>query len=166
MNSKRYVNRRKLLDDLNSLCEFLNNAYDVNSGGCCFLASIIAKHLDKLGIKYKLVIYDLYNKDKESIKYEVTNRRRNKTKTGSVVGVYTCDHYCLYLEGVGIMNRSGSFYSYSISNISHKNIYWIYKNGSWNKRYEVQHNETIKNIVKAFFKEYEKVLYNKNMCLS
>lgn len=166
MNSKRYVNYHKLLDDLNALCKFLDNVYDVNLGGCCFLASTIARHLDKLKISYRLVIYDLYNKDKESIEYEVTNRRRNKTKHGSVVGIYTCDHYCLYLEGVGIINRSSSNHHYSISNVSHKNIYWIYKNGSWNKRYKVQHNKTIKNIVKEFFKEYENDFNSKKMYLS
>ena len=129
-------------------------------GGCCYLASLIAKHLDKLNIKYDLIIYDNYSRNRENIKYEVISRRRNKGLNNSVTGRYSCNHYCIRLRGAGVINGNGDYteeHRYSIPNISYKNIRWIYKNSRWNKCYKVQYNKTIKNIVKEFFKNYEKV---------
>ena len=129
-------------------------------GGCCYLASLIAKHLDKLNIKYDLIIYDNYSRNRENIKCEVISRRRNKGLNNSVTGRYSCNHYCIRLRGAGVINGNGDYteeHRYSIPNISYKNIRWIYKNSRWNKCYKVQYNKTIKNIVKEFFKNYEKV---------
>lgn len=167
----RSLNCHSLLTSLDALCRFLDDAYDVNSGGCCFLASIIAKHLDRIGLDYELVIYDSYLKDISSIEYEVINRHRNRSKEHSVTGPYCCNHYCIHLKGAGIINSGcneyGDKYKYIIPDITFKNIRWIYKLGGWNECYEIRHNKTIKNIVKEFFKEYEKkVPVRKNMYLS
>ena len=155
----RKLNCHSLLRNLNSLCKFLDETYSVNLGGCCFLASLIARHLDKLNIKYDLVIYDNYAKDRVCIEHEVISCRKNKGLNNSVTGYYSCNHYCLQIRGAGIINGDDckSEHRYSIPDVSYKNIRWIYKNSSWNDCYEVQHNKTIKNIVKEFFKEYEKI---------
>ena len=156
----RNLSYYSLLKNLNSLCRFLDETYNVNMGGCCYLASLIAKHLDKLNIKYDLIIYDSYSRNRENIKCEVISRRRNKGLNNSVTGRYSCNHYCIRLRGAGVINGNGDYteeHRYSIPNISYKNIRWIYKNSRWNKCYEVQYNKTIKNIVKEFFKNYEKV---------
>ena len=166
----RKLNCHSIQKRINSLCEFLNETYSVNYGGCCFLAFLIARHLDKLGLKYNLVIYDYYIKDQTQIKHEVTSCHRNKGFKNSVTGDYACDHYCLQLRGAGILNGcdyrySSNYYRYSIPDISYKNIRWIYRNSSWNDYYEVRHNKTIKNIVNKFFKEYEKISRHKVMYL-
>ena len=156
----RNLSYYSLLKNLNSLCRFLDETYNVNMGGCCYLASLIAKHLDKLNIKYDLIIYDNYSRNRENIKCEVISRRRNKGLNNSVTGRYSCNHYCIRLRGAGVLNGNGDYteeHRYSIPNISYKNIRWIYKNSRWNKCYKVQYNKTIKNIVKEFFKNYEKV---------
>ena len=156
----RNLSYYSLLKNLNSLCRFLDETYNINMGGCCYLASLIAKHLDKLNIKYDLIIYDSYSRNRENIKCEVISRRRNKDLNNSVTGHYSCNHYCIRLRGAGVINDNGDYtkeHRYSIPNISYKNIRWIYKNSRWNKCYAVQYNKTIKNIVKEFFKNYEKV---------
>ena len=156
----RNLSYYSLLKNLNSLCRFLDETYNVNMGGCCYLASLIAKHLDKLNIKYDLIIYDNYSRNRENIKCEVISRRRNKGLNNSVTGRYSCNHYCIRLRGAGVINGNGDYteeHRYSIPNISYKNIRWIYKNSRWNKCYKVQYNKTIKNRVKEFFKNYEKV---------
>lgn len=156
----RNLSYYSLLKNLNSLCKFLDETYNVNMGGCCYLASLIAKHLDKLNIKYDLIIYDNYSRNRENIKCEVISRRKNKDLNNSVTGCYSCNHYCIRLRGAGVINGNGDYiegHRYSIPNISYKNIRWIYKNSRWNKCYKVQYNKTIKNIVKEFFKNYEKV---------
>lgn len=150
------LNCHSITRHLNSLCKFLNDTYNINCGGCCFIAYLIAKHLDRLGIEYALVIYDYFKKDISSIEYEVLNRRMNKDYQSSVTGHHCCNHYCLHVKGAGIVNDGNySGHRYTISDLSCKNIYWIYKNSKWNPCYDVQHNRIIKNIVKEFFKEYE-----------
>lgn len=155
----RKLNCHKLIKKLNSLCEFLNEAYSVNQGGCCFLASLIAKHLDKLSIKYDLVIYDHYAKYKELIKREVISCHRNRGVSNSVVGYCACNHYCLRVKGAGVINgdnfQEETEYQYTIPDISYKNVKWIYKNSRWNDCYDMKYNKVIRNIVKEFFKEYE-----------
>lgn len=153
----RKLNCHNLLKSLNVLCKFLDENYDVNCGGCCFLASVIAKHLDRLGLGYELVIYDYYKRDQVSIEHEVINRHQNKTLYRSVTGRHSCNHYCLNLKGAGIINgdEEDDYHAYFIPEVSSKSIRWIYRNGSWNDHYEVRHNKTIRNIVKEFFKEYE-----------
>ncbi len=154
----RRLNCHRLVQSLNSLCKFLHDTYNVNYGGCCFLAYLIARHLDQLGLKYDLVIYDDHRKDRVSIEHEIFSCHRNKSLNNSVVGTHSCNHYCLQLKGAGVVNSDDEReYQYTIPGVSYKNIRWIYRNGKWNSRYEVRHNKTIKNIVKEFFKEYEKI---------
>lgn len=159
------LNCHSLLKSLNTLCKSLDYTYDINSGGCCFLAAIIAQHLDKLGLAYDLVICDYFKKDQVSIEYEIITCHRNKGLSKSITGRNTCSHYCLNLKGAGIINGLKDVYQYLIPEVSYKNIRWVYKRGIWNTRYEVRHNKTIKNIVKEFFKEYEKVPRHKVVCL-
>ena len=47
-----------------------------NSGGCCFLAAVIAKELDNLNIKYTLKIYDCFTKNRDDIKAEILNKKK------------------------------------------------------------------------------------------
>ena len=48
---------RDLISDLNNLCSYLDNWYEINSGACCYVAYLIARHLDKLNVGYKLIVY-------------------------------------------------------------------------------------------------------------
>lgn len=160
----RKLNCHSLARSLNSLCKFLHDTYSVNYGGCCFLAYLIAQHLDQLGLEYDLVIYDDCHKDRVSIEHEVLSRHRNKGFHNSVTGPHSCSHYCLQLRGAGVINSDDDDegeHRYTIPDVSYKNIRWIYRNSEWNSRYEVRHNKTIKNIVKEFFKEYEKIPLHK-----
>lgn len=118
----RKLNCHSLLKSLNSLCKFLDDTYDVNLGGCCFLAAIIAKHLDKLGLDYDLVVYDYYEKDQASIEHEVIARHRNKSVSKSVTGRNSCNHYCLNLRGAGIVNGNDDEddHQYIIPGVSYK----------------------------------------------
>lgn len=165
----RKLNCRSLVKSLNSLCKFLHDTYMVNYGGCCFLAYLIAQHLDQLGLEYDLVIYDEYKKNRVSIEHEVLSRHKNKSIFHSVTGLNACNHYCLQLRGAGVINSEDeddkSKHRYTIPDVTYKHIRWIYRNSNWNSCYDVQHNKTIKNIVKEFFKEYEKIPLHKAVYL-
>jgi hypothetical protein len=150
------INHKKLVSSLNKLCNYLNFHYNINCGGCCFLAYLLAKHFDKLGIKYSLVIFNDYFKDQEDIVKEVTHRQINTIASKSITGKFTCIHYCLQLNRGGIINiGEDASFIYFIKNINSKNICWIYKTGSWNDVYNVSNNKIINNIIKTFFKQYE-----------
>lgn len=56
----RQLNVHKLVRNLNELCDNLVKEYDVNCGGCCYVAYEIAKHLDRFHISYELRVLNDY----------------------------------------------------------------------------------------------------------
>ena len=145
------------MQDLNQLCQLLNDDYDINRGGCCYITYLIAKNLDRLHIPYKLVIFDRYPKDIKAIKKELYKQRFHRTYYKSVTGIHSCSHYCLQI-GENLINASDyfEFYKYVISDINAKHILWIYKHGVWNNNYDVRNNLTVKRIINNYFKNEEK----------
>lgn len=153
----RGLNIHKLLLKLNGLCEHLDHNYDINHGGCCYLAYIIAEHLGRLNIEFDLVVYDDTRRDRSAIEHEVLTCNLNKRWDSSVTGHYTCNHYSLRIRGAGIVNPidvEGDF-EYIIPEVSSQNIKWIYKKGRWNDCYSRGHNKTVRRVVKEFFRGYE-----------
>ena len=153
----RNLNVHHLTYSLNKLCDCLDHLYFINSGGCCYIASQIAMHLDRLGIEYKLIVYDEFPRNSFGINYEVTNMSKSKQKSHSVTGRSTCCHYCIYINGGGQINAGdiSGLRKYTIHDVSYKNLKWIYKNGSWNNYYNTDNNKIIRGIINSFFKEYE-----------
>ena len=160
----RKLNVHSIAKQLNELCQKLSKKYDINLGGCCFIACEIAKHFDKLGLKYELRIYDHYGKRQEAINSEVRSKHKNKYDSESVVGYYSCSHYFLWLKGAGTINEEKDYFKglkvYSISDINHTHIRWIYKISLWNDEYDTFNNNKIKKIINSYFKSYEQVLHS------
>lgn len=143
---------KHLCRSINSLCVYLKETYLINCGGCCYVAYLIAKHLDKLNIKYDLVIDNCSSKNKFHITEEIISHNINLLKENSVIGEYTCNHYSLRLKSIGIINKGyKNNYRYFIPNINHNHIKWIYDNGSWNDCYDVRNNNVIEKIINSFF---------------
>lgn len=147
-----------LIERLNSLCEFLDNSFDVNCGGCCLISSFIAEHLDNLNIKYNLIIFDNDDKDVDSIIHEVQNNEYSNDNN-SVVGYNTSSHYCIEINDE-LINCSekyseGNYYKFRIPNVTYSDILWIYDEGCWNDNYDTDYSETIENIINNFFSIYE-----------
>lgn len=154
----RNLNVHSLQRSLNKLCRQLNRKYFINSGGCCFVAYIIAFHLDRLKLRYKLLIFTKENKDDSGISFEIHSKIRNNFKRNSTVGNSTCNHYALYLEGGGAINVGGFdnlSNKYLVEDINSSNIKWIYKSGRWNPEYNIHNNGVIRKTFNAFFNGYE-----------
>ena len=155
------LNVHVIARELNKLCSRLSSDYDINLGGCCFVAYEIAKHFDRLRLKYELRVYDNCGKDRQAINNEVRSKHRNNVNSKSVTGYNSCCHYFLWLEGAGCINHDPDYFkgfeSYSITKINHTNIRWIYKVSKWNDCYDVRNNIKIKRIINSYFKRYEKV---------
>lgn len=155
----RKLNVHKLVEDLDNICSNLNSEYSINCGGCCFVAYVIAKHLDRLNIKYSLQIMNDFPKNLEEINKEVKRKMFNTWEEMSVSGENTCCHYYLKIDGGGTVNEgsfSYAYYIYTISDINHRNIGWIYKNSCWNSKYKRRNNKLIKKVISSHFKQYGK----------
>lgn len=131
----------------------------INEGGCCFIAYLIATHLDKLGVKYKLIIFSNEYKNLEKIRAEVRSKILNRTAEFSVTGIGTCNHYAICLEGGGSVNIDDfdeGYMKYYIEGVNSNHIKWIYRTGRWSSSYDRHNNRIIRKTFNAFFNEYEK----------
>lgn len=148
------INVHNLKYSLDCLCNRLNSLYYINSGGCCYVAYLIAYHLDKLKVKYNLVIYDYRSMDESCINNEVLNMYL----PNSVTGKQTCEHYCISIFGEGVVNKGDVTYlkRYVVKGITSKTLRWLYRNGNWNQMYNRDNNKYVKDIINSFFSKYEK----------
>lgn len=64
---------KKLSIQLKELCNELNKKYYINEGGCIYVAYLIAKHLEKINIKYSVVEYLDYQDEPFHISLKVDN---------------------------------------------------------------------------------------------
>lgn len=152
------INLHRIVRDLNLICKQLDDDYDVNCGGCCYIAYLISKHLDKLHLKYKLCVLNCFQKSEKEICKEVQQRITNREESKSVSGFNTCNHYYILLHGGGAINFGdfeGEYFLHKIDNINHNHIKWIYDSGLWNDRYDTDNNKLIKKKIKRYFQQYE-----------
>lgn len=146
-----------LLEKLENECQALNDDYSINSGGCCFLAYIIAKEFDKRDVNYDLVIGDNYKtRDYNSIYAEVINQTENDLEEESVVGYNTVNHYFLSVDGFYLNSNDGYNILWTIPVSDYVPIKWIWEHGEWNKCYDTKYNKKVTKRIKSIFKEYDK----------
>ena len=121
------MNRRELFKQLNSLCKELDYRYNINSGGCCFIAAVISEQLEIYNIPHTIIYYNFYG----------------------------C-HYAIRVKD-RIINRCDYKIKEIVSDkfISSVDLYFTYNNEYWNKTYNKKHNPIIKRKVKSLFKKYE-----------
>lgn len=154
----RKLNVHKLVENLNELCDALIDEFDINCGGCCYVAYEIAKHLDRFHIDYELHIANDCPLNQEKINKEVRSKRQG-VGFGSVTGDFTCCHYFLAVKGGGLVNGGNPYDGhriYVITGINHRNLNWIYRNSCWNSVYKRKNNKLIKKIISLHFKQYGK----------
>ena len=119
------MNRKKLFTKLNQLCLELDNKYNINSGGCCYVAACIAKQLESFNIPFEIVHYDI---------------------CGCHYAIKVSDRY---------INRSDYKKNeiYEILDYSSEEMFDIYYNGDWNDTYERKYNSIVHRKIKKLFNE-------------
>lgn len=144
-----------LKKDLEELFEFLDNRYDINSGGCCYVALCLAEELEKLRVPYKLVLYDDSLKW-WSARFLIRMSIKHRTRK-SIIGTNnrTCYHYAILVDDLGILNGYEEEKPFEISDLNSDDLRWIYETGDWNSCYDTRLNEIIKNYIQLVFKSYE-----------
>lgn len=148
---RRFHLRRRI----DKCCRRLDKDFNINSGGCCFVAYLIAKNLEKLHIPFKLVVEsDLDCYDDSNGFENIKERKLNSFPTGNSVQY----HYFIKID-TGTINKDDdcsdhSFVTYS--GITSEDIKWIYDTGSWNDDYNYDDNDTVEQLINKSFKIYEK----------
>ena len=147
-------NRKYLVSELNKLCEFLDNTYDINSGGCCYISYLIAKKLEEFGIKYKLVIFDSEfdsNVKTKDLKEAIQNKNLYHIGCGDLVS----NHYAIIVDNMII---NGGRYENDPNRkvtVLSKDIQWIYKTGDWNESYNIRLNTILKSYINTLFNAFK-----------
>ena len=119
------MNRKKLFTKLNQLCLELDNKYNINCGGCCYIAACIAEQLERFDIPFEIVHYDI---------------------CGCHYAIKVSDRY---------INRSDYKKKeiYEILDYSSEEMFDIYYNEDWNSTYKRKYNSIIHRKIKKLFNE-------------
>lgn len=141
LDSKSKDIQRIVAKKLNKFCKYLDSEYNINSGGCCFVAYLIARLLNRDGFKFKLVVWDGYFDDSNEFKKLYTNH----------------NHYGILLNGCFI-NEAGYhnnvYYDEVVfSNVKVTDILNHYKASSWNSRYNKYQNSYISRMIEMFYND-------------
>lgn len=144
-----------LIEELNTLCEDLHEDYQINYGGCCFVAYILMKNFESIGIRTELVIEDGCNECDDDNLYQNV-KQRNKNCGG--LGYGTCTHYFIYVPSAKVWVNSEDCDEddmHYFPNLDSKDVHWIYKTGSWNSTFYRKHRPMIGRRIKQVFDKYE-----------
>ena len=119
------MNRKKLFTKLNQLCLELDNKYNINCGGCCYIAACIAEQLERFDIPFEIVHYDI---------------------CGCHYAIKVSDRY---------INRSDYKKKeiYEILDYSSEEMFDIYYQGDWNSTYKRKYNSIVHRKIKNLFNE-------------
>lgn len=121
------MNKKLLFKEINELCLKLDSEYNINNGGCCFVAACIAKQLERNNIPFTVIHYNLW-----SCHYaiKVNDRYLNR-----------CDYR---KKEIGAEIKCNASY-----------IYNIYISEDWNENYNPNNNRIIENYIINLFRKYE-----------
>ena len=147
------------IKELNQLLSYLDRQYSINSGGCCYVAYLLAINLERLGIKFKLVVNSDNHYDASLLRKNIRNVQNNKHVQGC--GRYTFNHYYIKV-GNHYINRGHYGVTTVIKNVTAKDILNVYKSGCWNDYYSTSNNPFIAKKISKFFLNYEKEKAEKN----
>ena len=119
------MNRKILFTKINKLCLELDEKYNINNGGCCYVAYCIAKQLELHNIPFKIIHYNLF---------------------GCHYAIKVSDRY---------LNRSDFRKKeiFKVMNCCADELLNIYYSESWNQAYDVKHNLLVRKLIQELFNE-------------
>lgn len=109
---------------INELLKKLNDKYHFNSGGCCYVAYLIARELKGIKASFGLVVQSNSKADQ---------------------------HYCLYCAKFGLINPLQEYDNQVVFKASSETIKRIYDENEWSKKYDTKHNEVIAEEIRKIF---------------
>lgn len=147
--------------DLSKLFNYLDSRYYINSGGCCYVALVLARELERLNIKYHLVVYNDEGINSRTRKLLIRGAIKSRGLYQTIgIGKNVCVHYAIATSELGVLNSSDCdenprLKSISLATINSSDIEWVYKTGDWNRCYNTKFNKIVKDCIHLAFKGYE-----------
>lgn len=147
--------------NLSDIFNYLDSKYCINSGGCCYVASVLAGELERLNIKYQLVIYNDKDINSRTRKLPIRRAIKNRDLCQTIgIGKNVCIHYAIATSELGVLNPNNCdedpyLKSISLATINSSDIEWIYKTGDWNRCYKRKFNKIVRDHIHLSFKSYE-----------
>lgn len=130
---------------INDLCKILDDNYNINSGGCCYVAYILAKNLEKYHISYKVAFSDLYQCKSGS---SIINESEIEVKYNK----YSCCHTWIIVSDYHI-NGFDNYENFDLTaNLTSKELLTMYNKGKWNDEYSTSNNKLIRRLISSTFK--------------
>ena len=150
-NSKEI--KYELVSKLNKLCKSLHEEYNINYGGCCYIAYCVARLCEYLEIEFNLIVfddeYDLYD-------------------YSELDDLPTMSHYAILLDDSiegEVINCDDFWFDYRYKRcfkVNSREILKYYLNHEpWNKRYNTKNNSSIRLIIEDFYYVWTKSLRKK-----
>ena len=93
---------KNLVKELNQVCLKLHDDYNINYGGCCFVAYLLMKHFENLNIHPTFIIESEYEEVDHEEFLNCVHKRNNDNCTG--LGYNTCHHYFIHIPKIGYVN--------------------------------------------------------------
>ena len=149
MNTKKNLipsnqNLKVLSHQLDKLCKFLDELYDINCGGCCYLAYCLAKLLDSDNLEYQVVV--------------VSDNCEELMDCETLSDIpCSCTHYGIYVDGEYINIDDSDLendYVNHFINVTPDEIKEHYKFGDWNDCYDIDKNDLIWETLKTFYYDF------------
>lgn len=125
------------ITQLNSLLIDLDKILKINSGGCCYIAYIIAKNLEKYKIPFKVILMD------DDLKEQSYYFQGIKNREPSVVD-YGFAHVCIKVYSKVINPyRFKDRIGLRTVELNSKDLLWMYRRGDWNELYDITNNSIL-----------------------
>lgn len=120
------MNKKELFKSLNNLCcEMQKKSYNINNGGCCFVAAVIAEQLETYNIPFYVAV------------------------------TYCPTHYAIKVKDRYINRDDFKFGPEDLREWNSRNLYYTYNDGDWNDWYSRCWNLIVKTRIRSIFKKYE-----------
>lgn len=130
---------------MNKVCDLLDALYNINCGGCCYIAYCLSKLLKEDDIEYEVVV--------------VSDSCEDLTECEELRDIpCSCTHYGISTAGGLINIDENDLESYTYSQYFHNphpdDVKEHYESGYWNDCYDTNENEFIWETLKRFYYDF------------
>ena len=119
------MNKKELFKSLNNLCCKMQESYNINNGGCCFVAAVIAEQLEIYSIPFYVAV------------------------------TYSPTHYAIKVKDRYINRDDFKFGPDDWREWNSQKLYDTYDDGNWNNWYSRRWNLIVRTRIRSIFKKYE-----------
>lgn len=142
----------EMYDKINKFFEDLDSNYDINAGGCCFIAGVVASWCEHNRVPYQAIMDDDCGCYDEDLFYDCIRGDERCDCTG--LFEETCAHYYIRIDGHDINSGHWTMNPIELPEwVCAEDLFWIYETGKWNPDYNTDNNDILPDIIHKFLDE-------------